>query len=102
MATGRVQKDANGATISQLEQRVRTLELAVGELSRAVRSSSARVSGPNPTWYIEEAGRFANDPVFDEIVRLGREYRESLRPKPRKALKKPSKPSRRKAGRVGA
>lgn len=31
-------------------------------------------------WYIEGAGRFADDPVFDEIMRLGREYRQSLHP----------------------
>jgi hypothetical protein len=29
---------------------------------------------------VQDAGRFANDPIFDEMVRLGREYRESLRP----------------------
>jgi hypothetical protein len=31
-------------------------------------------------WWERIAGRFENDPVFDEIVRLGRQYRESLRP----------------------
>jgi hypothetical protein len=33
-------------------------------------------------WYIKHAGHFANDPAFDEIVRLGREYRQSLHPGP--------------------
>ena len=32
-------------------------------------------------------GIFANDPAFEEAMRLGREYRESLRPKSRKTKK---------------
>jgi hypothetical protein len=30
-------------------------------------------------WWERIAGRFENDPVFDEIVRLGHQYRESQR-----------------------
>lgn len=37
-------------------------------------------SAPDLPWWERVAGRFENDPTFDEIVRLGREYRESLRP----------------------
>ncbi len=33
--------------------------------------------------YVENAGQFKNDAVYDEIVRRGRKDRESLRPKPR-------------------
>jgi hypothetical protein len=33
-------------------------------------------------------GIFANDPAFEEAMRLGREYRESLRPKPSKRRKR--------------
>ena len=36
-------------------------------------------NGQHP-WWEENVGRFANDPVFDEIVRLGREYRENQHP----------------------
>ena len=32
-------------------------------------------------WYRSDAGRFARDPVFEEIVKLGRAYRKSQRPK---------------------
>jgi hypothetical protein len=41
-------------------------------------------------WWRDDAGRFADDPVFDEIVRLGRQYRESLHPdrRKKKAVKK--------------
>ncbi len=31
-------------------------------------------------WYLKHAGRFSDDPEFQEIVRLGREIRESDRP----------------------
>jgi hypothetical protein len=30
----------------------------------------------SPQWWHEHAGRFENDPVFDEIVRLGRNARK--------------------------
>jgi hypothetical protein len=33
---------------------------------------------PYRPWWREDAGRFANDPEFEEIVRPGREYRRSL------------------------
>ena len=51
----------------------------MAELSRQIRT----IRGPakDPKWYINGAGRFANDPLFEEMVRAGREYRESLRPK---------------------
>lgn len=35
-------------------------------------------------WLNKIAGSFANDPIYDEAMRLGRKYRESLRPKPAK------------------
>ena len=35
-------------------------------------------------WIDKISGSFANDPIYDEAMRLGREWRESQRPKPRK------------------
>lgn len=67
-------------TTAELAKRVEALERVVAELQ-------LRVNGaPDPTrpWWRLDAGRFKDDPVFEEIIRLGREYRESLRPKPRK------------------
>ena len=64
-------------TLAQVEQKLSVLEREVQQLKRD--SDTRRTSGK---WWIDSAGRFANDPVFEEIVRLGREYRESLRPKP--------------------
>jgi hypothetical protein len=67
-------------TLAQLEKRVERLEEMVQNLNPVRRSGK---------WYIENAGRFKDDPIYEEIVRRGREYRESLRPKPSKSKKRP-------------
>lgn len=73
-------------TVAELEKRVAALEKAVAELQ-----GNAEPTPENQRhWWRDDAGRFANDPVFDEIVRLGREYRESLHPDRRKK-KQPKK-----------
>ena len=57
--------------IQLLKDRVAKLEQEVGEL----KSNSVRqVEQP---WWERIAGRFENDPAFEEIVRLGREHREA-------------------------
>ena len=66
-------------TVAQLEERLVALERTVDEL----KAHLARTTPPR-RWWVEDAGRFADDPVFDEMVRLGRAYRESLRPRDRK------------------
>jgi hypothetical protein len=67
-------------TLAEMEQRLVALEQQVA----ALRTRVAPTPGQQYAWWHLDAGRFANDPVFDEIVRLGQEYRESLRPKERK------------------
>ena len=57
-------------TLPQIEKRVKALERTVRRLEKA-KSLIKR------NWYRTEAGRFAGDPVFDEILRLGRVYRNS-------------------------
>lgn len=59
-------------TIEQLEQRISELERQVSTLQREV--------GPlRPMASVHDTfGMFANDPEFDEIVRLGREYRAEV------------------------
>jgi hypothetical protein len=79
-------------TLQELEARVVALEKAVAELEKKV-GGNGEEQGP---WWITEAGRFANDPGFEEMVRLGRKYRESLRPGAKKKKKK-AKPKRRKS-----
>jgi len=60
-------------TLVQIERRVKALEQRVARLAK----SGSKV---NRAWYRTHAGRFASDPVFDEIVRLGRAYRKSQKP----------------------
>jgi hypothetical protein len=57
----------------ELSRRYRELSERVDQLSRAIQ--------PDGRWWATQAGRFANDPAFEEIVRLGRKYRLSKRPK---------------------
>ncbi len=64
---------------ANLEKRLRAVEEAVQRLQRQLEGPA----DPRRPWWREEAGRFKDDPVFDEIVRLGRKYRQSLRPKER-------------------
>ena len=61
-------------TLIQIEKRVKTLEQTVRRLAGTKRSA-------NRKWYRTQAGRFAGDPVFEEIVKLGRAYRQAQRPK---------------------
>ena len=59
-------------TLDQLERRLTNLERDAAEL-RMEHKPLRLYKDMRRTF-----GMFANDPAFDEIVRLGREYRESL------------------------
>lgn len=61
-------------TLAQLEKRLATLERLVADL----RARMEHPVAPVGAWSREKAGRFANDPLFDEMVRLGKRYRDSL------------------------
>ena len=65
-----------------LESRVSELETKIAAMQQALDCLAGKKNHPNPhgAWWITTAGRFKDDPVFDEIVNLGREYRESLHP----------------------
>jgi hypothetical protein len=67
-------------TIEELEKRVKALEGQVVELKAAQVAGTLELDKASPQWWLATAGRFKDDPVFAEIVRLGREYRESLNP----------------------
>ncbi|HEX9002345.1 MAG TPA: hypothetical protein VGB07_20720 [Blastocatellia bacterium] len=69
---------------AQLELRVAALETEVARLKQQL----GEPIEPKKHWVDEIYGAFADDPAFEEAMRLGREYRESLRPKPRR---KPAK-----------
>jgi hypothetical protein len=68
---------------AELQQRIETLEQEVVRLKAKVEGKDA-----GKPWWEQIAGTFANDPAFLEAMRLGREYRESLRPKPAKQGKR--------------
>lgn len=64
-----------------LEKRVASLESELAQLKKSLEPQKAK------PWWEQIAGKFANDPVYDEAVRLGREYRESLRPPAKRKMK---------------
>lgn len=67
-------------TLRELEKRLTELEADVRDLQTVVSHSEGRRVR---SWF-EDTGRFADDPLFEEMVQLGRKYRESQRPRSRK------------------
>ena len=67
----------------RLKDRVAALEAEVARLKAQVEGpKGSQQDGWEAMW-----GVFANDPAFEEAMRLGREYRESLRPRRRQPRK---------------
>jgi hypothetical protein len=64
---------------AQLERRVAALEAEVCRLRAVLDEKPAG----DPLGWRRIIGSFANDPAFDEAMRLGREWRESFRPERR-------------------
>ena len=64
-------------SLKSLEERVSALEDEVVRLKKQTNGSS----DPALPWWEKIYGKYANDPAYEEAMRLGREYRESLRPK---------------------
>ena len=72
-----------------LEERVAALEAQVARLNQQLgqtKNGGSTVNGEDP-WMKDVWGAFAGDPAFLEAMELGRKYRESLRPKPRRRRK---------------
>ena len=65
------------ATLS-LEERVKELESRLKQVERQQAGAPAPDDRP---WWEQIRGRFKDDPDYDEAMRLGREWRESFRPK---------------------
>ncbi len=75
-------------TKAQLEQYVLSLEEQVARL----KSELEEIRGPQVPWWRKISGSFADDPeAFEEAMRLGREWRDSFRPKERSSKKKSPK-----------
>ena len=68
----------------KLKDRVALLEAEVARLKEIV------INSKEAPWWKKITGAFRGDPAVEEAMRLGREYRESLRPKFRKAKKSKS------------
>ncbi len=60
-----------------VEERLAALEAEVLLLKRQSRTATA----PNIPWWEQRWGAFKDDPMYDEAMRLGAEYRKS-QPKP--------------------
>jgi hypothetical protein len=60
-----------------LEARLSVLEREMAQIKRLLRTKS----GPAEPWWERIAGVFEDDPVFEQAMKLGRQYRESLRPR---------------------
>lgn len=56
-----------------IEQRLAEVERALADLKRRL-----PLSTDGKSWVEQIAGTFKDDPDFDEIVKLGREFRKSV------------------------
>ncbi len=64
-------------TVPTLEERVAALE---AEVQRMKQRQDPEILQDDTPWWKRIVGVFKDDPDFEEAMRLGREYRESLRP----------------------
>ncbi len=70
---------------ADLNARVTALEAEISKLKERVEKSDQSDKTP---WWERISGTFRDDPVYEEAMKLGREYRESLRPGPIRKRKK--------------
>jgi len=64
---------------ASLEQRVAALEKQVAQLQQRTESSAPS----DRAWLDDVYGAFAGDPLFEQAMKLGRDYRKSHRPRAR-------------------
>ncbi|MBE9033003.1 hypothetical protein IQ266_25025 [filamentous cyanobacterium LEGE 11480] len=60
---------------AEIEARLAHLENEVAQLKQQKSSSNS----PQTPWWESILGTFADDPAYDEAMRLGQQYRQSLR-----------------------
>lgn len=68
---------------AEIEKRVAVLEEELASLRRKVEGSE-----PLQSWWERIAGTFKNDPVYEQAMKLGREYRQSLKPATKSSRKR--------------
>ena len=59
------------AANSTIEGRLEAVEEAVAELARRL-----EIQPPSSNWLDQVIGIFKGEPAFDEVIRLGREFRQ--------------------------
>jgi hypothetical protein len=64
------------SSTSPLERRVAALEAEVSKLKSQLQA--LQTSQP---WWEQIAGTFQHDPMYEKAMRLGRQYRQSCRPR---------------------
>jgi uncharacterized small protein (DUF1192 family) len=82
MGTGVVRNLESLMASARLDQRVAALEAEVAQLKRKLGERDTMVP-----WWEQIAGTFQNDPLYERAMRLGHQYRQSVRtksPRPRK------------------
>jgi hypothetical protein len=84
--TPKAMEDQTVIAVSEIEQRVAALEAEVTRLKEKLEA----VTTPANPWWQDIYGTFAGDPLHEEAMQAGRDYRESLRPKARKQRTKQS------------
>ncbi len=67
---------------STIEERLTAVEIKLEQLQQKKQDGKAA----EPRGWQKIVGIFADDSEFEEAMRLGREYRESLRPKDDEAI----------------
>jgi hypothetical protein len=70
----RMATEQESLQIEIIVQRLASVEKEVAQLKQQAQQLTTAETEP---WYLKQAGRFANDPDFEEIVRLGREMRKA-------------------------
>ena len=58
-----------------IEARLSALEREMTQIKQSLQGKS----GPSEPWWERIAGAFEDDPVYEQAMKLGRQYRESLR-----------------------
>jgi len=61
-------------TLETIEERLTTLEQEMSRVKERLESQNARPINP---WLDDVYGAFKDDPLFEEAVKYGREWRES-------------------------
>ncbi len=64
--------------VPSIEERLAAVEKELAQLKHRLDADKPQTAAP---WWEQRFGAFADSIEYEEATRLGREYRESLRPK---------------------